>query len=134
MKNLVAIYTHTLLENNLEIARTSRDTRKTPLINYVIGNNKKKNLREETRITRIPWKVTSTTIVTSERRVSYKSIYKPERKDAFFSKTVLQVRATNNSDLQVNNHGKTNRLQLCTYVKLFFNANLLIRDSYHSTF
>ena len=26
-------------ENNLEIARTSHDTRKTPLINYVIGNN-----------------------------------------------------------------------------------------------
>ena len=29
-------------ENNLEIARTSHDTQKTPLINYVIVNNKKK--------------------------------------------------------------------------------------------
>ena len=28
--------------NNLEIARTSRDTGKTPLINYVINNIKKK--------------------------------------------------------------------------------------------
>ena len=33
---------HTRLENNLEIARTSRDTRKIPLINYEIGNNKRK--------------------------------------------------------------------------------------------
>ena len=34
------------LENNLEIAKTSRDTGKTPLINYVIGNNnyEKENL------------------------------------------------------------------------------------------
>ena len=31
-----------MTENNLEIARTSCDTRKTPLINYVIGSNKKK--------------------------------------------------------------------------------------------
>ena len=51
------------LENNLEIARTSRDTGKTPLINYVIGNNnnndnKKENLRKEASITRICWKVT----------------------------------------------------------------------------
>ena len=48
------------LENNLEIARTSRDIGKTPSINYVIGNNnnKKENLREEARITRIHWKVT----------------------------------------------------------------------------
>ena len=57
-KNLAALYIR--LENNLEIARTSRDTGKTPLTNYVIGNNniKKKNLREEARITRIRWKVT----------------------------------------------------------------------------
>ena len=55
MKNLAALYIR--LENNIEIARTSRDTGKTPLINYAIGNNKKKkNLREETRITRIHWK------------------------------------------------------------------------------
>ena len=39
-KNLAALYIQ--LENNLEIARTSRDTRKTSLINYVIGSNKKK--------------------------------------------------------------------------------------------
>ena len=52
MKNLAALYIR--LENNLEIARTSRDTGKTPLIIYVIGNNqKKKNLQGETRITRI---------------------------------------------------------------------------------
>ena len=50
-KNLAALYIR--LENNLEIARTSRDTGKTPLINYVIGNNNNKmeNLRKEARIT-----------------------------------------------------------------------------------
>ena len=31
-----------MVENNLEIARTSHDTKKTPLINYVIDNNKNK--------------------------------------------------------------------------------------------
>ena len=31
-----------MMENNLEIARTSHETRKTLLINYVIGSNKKK--------------------------------------------------------------------------------------------
>ena len=36
-KNLAALFIR--LENTLEIARTSRDTGKTPLINYVIGNN-----------------------------------------------------------------------------------------------
>ena len=52
-------------ENNVEIARTSRDTEKTPLINFIIVNNKKiKNLQEETRITRIHWNlVTWSTIV-----------------------------------------------------------------------
>ena len=30
------------MENNLEIARTSHDTKITPLINYIIGNNKNK--------------------------------------------------------------------------------------------
>ena len=52
-KNLATLYIR--LENNLEIARTSHDTGKTPLINYVIGsnNNKKENLREEARITKI---------------------------------------------------------------------------------
>ena len=53
-KNFAGLYIQ--LENNLEIARTSRDTGKTPLINYVIGNNnnnEKENLREEARITRI---------------------------------------------------------------------------------
>ena len=56
-KNLVALYVR--LENNLEIARTSSDTGKTPLINYIIGNdnNKMKNLREEARITKTRWKV-----------------------------------------------------------------------------
>ena len=44
-RNLAALYIR--LENNLEIARTSRDIGKTPLINYIIGknNNKKENLR-----------------------------------------------------------------------------------------
>ena len=48
-------------ENNLEIARTSRDTGKAPLINYLMGNNnnKKENLGEEARITRIRWKTKS---------------------------------------------------------------------------
>ena len=43
-KNLATLYIR--LENNLEIARTSHDTGKTQLINYVIGNNnnKKENL------------------------------------------------------------------------------------------
>ena len=40
MKNLAAFYIG--LKNNLEIGRTSRDTRKTPLINYLIGSNTKK--------------------------------------------------------------------------------------------
>ena len=40
MKKLAALYIR--LENNLEIATTSRDTGKTPLINYVIGNNQQK--------------------------------------------------------------------------------------------
>ena len=34
------------MENNLEIARTSHDTRKTPLINYEIGNNNNNNKRK----------------------------------------------------------------------------------------
>ena len=38
-KSCRLIYT---TENNLEIARTSRDTRKTSLMNYVIDSNKKK--------------------------------------------------------------------------------------------
>ena len=64
MKNLAALYIR--LENNPEIARTSRDTGKTPLINYVIGNQN--NLQEETRFTRMRWNlVTSSTIVTSEK-------------------------------------------------------------------
>ena len=56
-KNLAALYLR--LKNNLENARTSRDAEKTPLINYVIGNNnnKKENRREEARVTRIRWKV-----------------------------------------------------------------------------
>ena len=58
-KNLAALYIR--LENNLEIARTSHDTGKTPLINYEIDNNsnKKENFREEARITRIRWKTKS---------------------------------------------------------------------------
>ena len=44
-KNLAALYIR--LENNLEIARTSRDTGKTPLINYVIGNNIKTKIFEK---------------------------------------------------------------------------------------
>ena len=36
------------MENNLEIARTSHDTKKTLLINYTIGSNKeKKKIFEE---------------------------------------------------------------------------------------
>ena len=87
-KNLAALYIR--LESNLEIARTSRDTGKTLLINYVIGddNNKKENLREAARITRIRWKVTYPAIVTSKRHVSYKSIYKSERKRSFFENSL----------------------------------------------
>ena len=48
---------YTQKDDLLQYARTSRDTEKTPLINYVIGNSKKKkNLREETWFTRIHWK------------------------------------------------------------------------------
>ena len=39
-KKLATLYMR--LENNLEIARTSCDREKTPLINYVIGNNNNK--------------------------------------------------------------------------------------------
>ena len=41
MKKISPPYIHTT-ENNLEIAGTSHDTRKTPLINYVISSNKNK--------------------------------------------------------------------------------------------
>ena len=103
MKNLAALYIR--LENNLEIAGTSRDTGKTPLINYVIGNNKKrKNLREETRITRIHWNlVTSLTIVTSERAVSYNlSVFiDAKEKKVIFRKHFSKFRASDNSDLQI---------------------------------
>ena len=45
-KNLAALYIR--LQNNLEIARTSRDTGKTPLISYVISNiNNKKEIFEK---------------------------------------------------------------------------------------
>ena len=58
------------LENNLEIARTSRDTGKTPLMNYGIGNNNKKRkifekLQESLEYTGTL--VTCSTIVTSEK-------------------------------------------------------------------
>ena len=43
-KNFTAFYIW--LENNLEIARTSYDTEKTPLINYVIGDNNNNNKKE----------------------------------------------------------------------------------------
>ena len=36
-----------MTENNLEIARTSHDTKKTPLINYVIGKNKEEILEKK---------------------------------------------------------------------------------------
>ena len=62
-QNLAALYIG--LENNLEIAQTSRDIGKTLLINYVIvnnnnnnNNNKYENLQDEARITRIRWKIT----------------------------------------------------------------------------
>ena len=42
-KNLAALCIRILLENNLEIARISRHTGKTTLINYVVSNNNKKN-------------------------------------------------------------------------------------------
>ena len=42
----------------------------------------------------------------SERRVSYKSINKWERKKVFFLKQISKFRASDNSDLQLNNHGK----------------------------
>ena len=45
MKNLAAL--NIRLENNLEIARTSRDTGKTPSINYLIGNNKERKIFEK---------------------------------------------------------------------------------------
>ena len=36
-----------MTKNNLEIARTLRDTRKTPLINYVIGSNNDNKKKEK---------------------------------------------------------------------------------------
>ena len=45
VKNLAAFYRR--LENNLEIASTPRGTGKPPLINYVIGNNKKIKIFEK---------------------------------------------------------------------------------------
>ena len=44
-KNLAALYIQ--LENNVEIARTSRDTGKTPLINYEIDDNNDNNKKQE---------------------------------------------------------------------------------------
>ena len=80
-KSRRVIYT---TENNLENARTSRDTRKTPLVNYVIGNNNnnKGNLRESPENARKPGHVGM--IVTSERYVNYKSIYKIRQKKGLF--------------------------------------------------
>ena len=90
------------LENNLENARTSHDTGKTPLINYVIGDNKKKkNFREKTRNTRITWNlVTYTSIVMSERRVSYKSINKFERKKCLFRSFWFDTFQENPSEIE----------------------------------
>ena len=60
----------------------------------------------------------------------YKSIYKSERKKIFFRKQFSELELQIIQIYKQNNHGKTNnRLQHYAYVKLFFNANLLIRDT-----
>ena len=94
---------YTQLENNLEIARTSRDTGKTPLINYVIGSNKKKEKifeekQESLECARKPGHLDSHCDVRKARELQ---IYlKIRNKKGLFLKTALQVRATNSSDLQ----------------------------------
>ena len=64
----------------------------------VIDYNKKKrkNLREETRFTRIHCNlVAKSTIMTSEDAVNYKSIDKCERKKSFFRKQFSKFELTN---------------------------------------
>ena len=76
-KNLATLYLW--LENIREIAGTSHDTGKTPLINYVIGNNNKKRK------------------IFEKKQESLEYTEKSRKQP----KTALQVRATNNSDLQI---------------------------------
>ena len=69
--------------------------------------------------------------------MSYKSIYKSERKKVFFSKQFSKFRATNNSNVQIKRllQNKTTDYNICTYIKTtLFIANLLIRNTWHPLF
>ena len=70
--------------------------------------------------------------MTSERHVSYQSIYKSKRKNrSFFLKQFSKFRASDNSDLQLKRspQNKTTDYNNCTYIKtILFSENLLIRD------
>ena len=73
--------------------------------------------------------------MTSERPVSYKSIYKSERKKVFFPKQFSKFRATNNSDVQIKRllQNTITDYNNCTYIKIIlFSADLLIRDRCHN--
>ena len=73
MKNLASLY-YIQLKNNLEIARASRNTGKTPLINYVIDNNKK-NLFSS--FGRVPHFQMLAMMVLSQHRVSTSKTVSP---------------------------------------------------------
>ena len=47
MKKIVLPYIVHTTKSNLEIAKTTHDTKKTPLIHCVIGNNEKKEIFEK---------------------------------------------------------------------------------------
>ena len=89
MKNLATFYIR--LENDLETARTSHDTGKTPLINYVIGNNKKRKIFKKKQSLEYAGTGTWSTMMTSERPVSYKSINNCERKKVFFPNSLASL-------------------------------------------
>ena len=102
MKNLATLFIR--LENNLEIARTSRDTGKTPLINYVIGNNIKKEEIFEKKQESLEYTGKLSHVVNHcdiRKAVSYKSVYKCERKKVCFRKQFSKFWALDNSELQM---------------------------------
>ena len=87
-KNLATLYIRQ--ENNLENARTSRDTGKTPLINYVISNNKKKKKIFEKKQESLEYtgKLCHVDSYCDVRKACELQIYLYIRKKKFFFKTV----------------------------------------------
>ena len=70
--------------------------------------------------------------MTSERHVSYKSIYKSEKKSLFFLNQFSKFRASDNSDLQIKRllQNKTTDYNNCIYIKtILFSAKLLNHDT-----